>query len=146
MRAPQHSRFQWIRSSTTPFSHSGRGIPVFIVIGSRQMALVDLTKQLAKEALFSAASQPAAATPPAAAPPENVGNMILGQLHAMQKALKEDEELTLWFGSGADRIRVLEVFLPTWKLAVLTGHDAERNLTRVISPVDSLQLVAKVMK
>jgi hypothetical protein len=110
------------------------------------MALADLTKQLAKEALFSAANPPAAATPAAPAQPESVGNMILGQIHAMQKALKEDEELTLWFGSGTDRIRVFEVFLPTWKLAVLTGHDAERNLSRVISPVESLQLVAKVVK
>ena len=110
------------------------------------MALADLTKQLAKEALFSAAKDPAPAPAPTAAPPENIGNMILGQLHAMQKALKEDEELVLWFGSGTDRIRVFEVFLPTWKLAVLTGHDAERNLSRVISPVDSLQLVAKVVK
>jgi hypothetical protein len=110
------------------------------------MALADLTKQLAKEALFSAANPPATPTLPASAPPENVGNMILGQIHAMQKALKEDEELTLWFGTGADRIRVFEVFLPTWKLAVLTGHDGERNLSRVISPVESLQLVAKVVK
>jgi hypothetical protein len=31
-------------------------------------------------------------------------------------------------------------------VAVLSGHDAERNLTRVISPVDALQLVVKVMK
>jgi hypothetical protein len=110
------------------------------------MALADLTKQLAKEALFSAANPSPAATQPAPAQPESVGNMILGQLHAMQKALKEDEELTLWHGSGADRVRVFEVFLPTWKLAVLTGHDTERNLSRVISPVESLQLVAKVVK
>jgi hypothetical protein len=110
------------------------------------MAFVDLTKQLAKEALFAAAKDPAPAPAPAAAPAEQLGNVILGQLHAMQKALKEDEELVLWVGSGADRIRVLEVFLPTWKLAVLTGHDAERNLSRVISPVESLQLVAKVVK
>src|SRR5690348_17005170 len=110
------------------------------------MAFVDLTKQLAKEALFSAAKDPAPAPAPAAtAAGENIGNVILGQLHAMQKALKEDEELVLWAGSGADRIRVLEVFLPTWKLAVLTGHDPERNLSRIISPVESLQLVAKVV-
>src|SRR5690349_14725765 len=108
------------------------------------MALADLTKQLAKEALLSATKDPPAT--PAAAPPDNIGNMILGHIHAMQKALKEDEELAVWFGSGADRIRVFEIFLPTWKLAVLTGHDAERNLSRVISPVDSLQLVAKVVK
>jgi hypothetical protein len=31
-------------------------------------------------------------------------------------------------------------------MAVLSGHDAERNLTRVITPIEALQLVAKVMK
>jgi hypothetical protein len=110
------------------------------------MALADLTKQLAKEALLSATKDPAPAQAAAPPPPESVGNMILGQIHAMQKALKEDEELAVWFGTGPDRIRVLEIFLPTWRLAVLTGHDTERNLSRVISPVDSLQLIAKVMK
>jgi hypothetical protein len=64
----------------------------------------------------------------------------------MQKALKEDEELLVWFQNGAERIRVIEVIMPSWRLAVLSGLDADRNLTRVISPVESLQLVAKVMK
>jgi hypothetical protein len=108
------------------------------------MALADLTKQLAKEALLSATADPPAA--PAPAQPEQIGNIVLGQIHAMQKALKEDEELALWFGSGPDRIRVFEIYLPNWKLAVLTGYDAERLLSRVISPVDALQLVAKVVK
>ena len=64
----------------------------------------------------------------------------------MQKALKEDEELVVWFANAAEKLRVMEIFLPSPKVAVLSGHDAERNLTRVISPVDALQLVAKVMK
>jgi hypothetical protein len=114
------------------------------VIASLEMALADLTKQIAKEALLNAAKEPPSA-PPASAP-EGLGNVILGQIHAMQKALKEDEELAVWFGTGPDRIRVLEIYLPIWKLAVLTGHDSERNLSRVISPVDALQLIAKVVK
>jgi len=108
------------------------------------MALADLTKQLAKEALLSATADPPAAPAPAA--PEGIGNIVLGQIHAMQKALKEDEELALWFGNGSDRIRVFEIYLPNWKLAVLTGYDSERVLSRIISPVDALQLVAKVVK
>ena len=72
--------------------------------------------------------------------------MIFGQIHGMQKALKEDEELVVWFANAARELRVMEIFLPSPKVAVLSGHDAERNLTRVISPVDALQLVAKVMK
>ena len=106
------------------------------------MALADLTKQLAKEALLSATADPTSV--PAA--PEGLGNVILGQVHAMQKALKDDEELAVWCGSGADRIRVFEIYLPSWKLAVLTGYDSERVLSRVISPVDSLQLVTRVFK
>ena len=51
-----------------------------------------------------------------------------------------------YLGSAGERLRVMEIFLPSPKVAVLSGHDAERNLTRVISPVDALQLVAKVMK
>jgi len=41
---------------------------------------------------------------------------------------------------------VLDVIMPSWRLAVLSGLDADRNLTRVITPVESLQLVTKVMK
>lgn len=109
------------------------------------MAFVDLTKQLAKEAFLSVTQDPPA---PAAAlaQPDNVGAMILGQIHGLQKALKDDEELVVWFASDLEKLRVMEIFLPSPRVAVLSGHDAERNLTRVISPVDALQLVAKVMK
>jgi len=42
----------------------------------------------------------------------------------MQKALKEDEEMELWFGAGAERtIRVFEIYLPTWKAG---GADRSR--------------------
>ena len=107
------------------------------------MALIDLTKQLAQQAILSATQEPAA---PPVPPPDNIGSMILGQIQAMQKALKEDEELVVWFENGTEKIRVLEIFMPSWRLAVLSGHDADRNRTRVISPVDALQLVSKVMK
>jgi hypothetical protein len=109
------------------------------------MAFVDLTKQLAKEAFLSATKDPPA---PAAAPPQgdNPGAILFGQIHGMQKALKDDEELVVWFSNAGEKLRVMEIFLASPKLAVLSGHDAERNLTRVLAPVDTLQLVAKVMK
>ena len=113
------------------------------VLGSQQMAFVDLTKQLAKEAFLSATKDPPA---PLAAPADNVGAIIFGQIHGLQKALKDDEELVVWFINAGEKLRVMEIFLASPKVAVLSGHDAERNLTRVISPVDALQLVAKVMK
>ena len=109
------------------------------------MAFVDLTKQLAKEAFLSVTKDPPA---PAAAPAQadNVGALILGQIHGLQKSLKDDEELVVWFANASEKLRVMEIFLPSPKLAMLSGHDAEHNLTRVISPVEALQLVAKVMK
>ena len=110
------------------------------------MALGDLTRQIAKEAILSATS-PAPKEPPAsAAPAENLGATIFSQLQAMQKALKDDEELIVWFTTGTERIRVMEIFLPSRQIAVLTGPDAERSLTRVISPVAALQLTCKVAK
>jgi hypothetical protein len=112
------------------------------------MALVDLTKQLAKEALLSATRDPSPAPSQAdsAGSIGSLGPLIVGQIGSMQKALREDEELVVWFQNGAERIRVIEVIMPSWRLAILSGLDADRNLTRVISGVESLQLVAKVMK
>ena len=64
----------------------------------------------------------------------------------MQKALREDDELVVLFPAGGEMIRVLEIFLPTKALVILSGLDAQRNTTRVVSPVDAVQLVCKVVK
>jgi hypothetical protein len=64
----------------------------------------------------------------------------------MQKAVKEEEELVVLLHNGLETMRVLEVYVPSWNVAVLTGIDADRNLTRVIAPAESLQLICKVMK
>ena len=109
------------------------------------MALGDLTKQIAQQALLSATA-PAPKEPAAPPAPEALSAVILGQIAAMQKALKEDEELLVLIAIGADRIRVIEVFAPSRQMLVLSGTDQERNWTRVISAVESLQLVCKVMK
>lgn len=109
------------------------------------MALGDLTKQIAQQALLSATT-PTPKEPAAPPPPDPVSAIILGQINAMQKALKDDEELVILFQNGADRIRVMEIFAPSRQVAVLSGTDQDRNLTRVISGVESLQLVCKVMK
>jgi hypothetical protein len=108
------------------------------------MALGDLTKQLAQQALLSATEK----TPekPAAPPVENPAAVVLGQIAAMQKALKEDEELVVTLHTGGEKVRVMEIFTPSRQIAVLSGHDGDRNLTRVVSAVDALQLVCKVTK
>ena len=103
------------------------------------MALVDLTKQLAQQAILSATSgkEKEKEKEPAPAAPDPTGPIILGQIAAMQKALKEDEELLVFFHGGGERIRVMEMFLASPQVAVLTGLDPNRALSRVVSAVNT---------
>jgi hypothetical protein len=110
------------------------------------MALSEFTKQIAQQAILSASSKDPGPASQQSAPPENLMAVFLSQVSAMQRALKEDEELAVWYQNGPERIRVMEIFAPSRQLAVLSGIDAERTLTRVIAAADSLQLVCKVMK
>jgi len=105
------------------------------------MALGELTKQLAQQAFSDVLD-----AKPGPAQADNVGSTILGQIQAMQNALKEDQELLVLVSAGAEPIRVLEVFAPSWRVVVLTGIDTNKNVTRVISPIESTQLVCKVVK
>jgi hypothetical protein len=107
------------------------------------MALADLTKQIAQQALLSAT---APSKDPPAASTDALGGVILGQIAAMQKQLKDDEELVVTFQQGPERIRVMEIFLASPQVAVLIGPDAQRSLTRVVAAVASLQLVCKTAK
>lgn len=108
------------------------------------MALGEITKQLATQAIGDLLeSEKTAPTP---GQPEKLHATILAQVQAMQKALKEDQELVVLFNAGAESVRVLEIFVPSPQVFVLSGIDAQKNTTRVISPVASTQLVCKVMK
>jgi|HubBroStandDraft_1064217.scaffolds.fasta_scaffold00638_4 hypothetical protein len=106
------------------------------------MPLGDLTKQIAEQAIRNAVNPPPAPPPR----PDNPGTVMLAQVQAMQKALKEDEELIVLFHAGGEAQRVLEFFFPSWQVAVLTGTDKDKSLTRAIAAVESLQLVCKVAK
>lgn len=126
------------------------------------MALGDLAKQLAQQAIqnpvkdvidalrppdLSTISESLRTAKPAAqTPTENICATLLGQVQAMQKALQDNEELVVLFHAGAETIRVLEFFVPSWHVVVLTGIDTGKNVTRVISQVESVQLVCKAMK
>jgi hypothetical protein len=110
------------------------------------MALADLTKQLAQQAILSATSGSKDAPSPSPAAEANTGVVFLGQIQAMQKAVKEDEELVVTLTGGAEKIRVLEIFMPSPQVAVLGGIDANRQPVRVVSAVDALQLLCKVVK
>jgi hypothetical protein len=110
------------------------------------MALGEFTKQLAQQAIGEQMKDLLDPKPAAPAQPDNLCTTILGQIQAMQKVLKEGEELVVLCHAAGESLRVMEFYAPTWNVAVLTGMDANRNITRIISPVESLQLVCKVMK
>jgi len=40
-------------------------------------------------------------------------------------------------------IRVMEIYLPTWGVAVLSGVGQDRAMARAISPVEALQLAVR---
>ena len=106
------------------------------------MALGEFTKQIAQQAILQATEKPA--PPPPAL--ESSGSVIVGQIAAMQKALKEDEELVVMVHQGAEKIRVFEIFLPSPQVAVLSGVDSNRVGARVVSAVAALQLVCRTAK
>lgn len=127
------------------------------------MGLGDLTRQFAQEAIksstkdmldslrppeLSSIADAIAGAKPNAPPAvtDNTGATILGQIQAMQKALKEEDELVVLCNTGTEILRVLDIFLPSWRVAVLTGIDTEKTVTRVVCPVERLQLTCKVLR
>ena len=107
------------------------------------MAIGEFTKQIAQQALLSATSSPKEAP---AAPADPTASAIVAQIAAMQKQLKDDEELVVAFHQGQERIRVMEIYVPAPQVVVLIGLDANRALTRVISAPAALQLICKTAK
>ena len=106
------------------------------------MAFGEIAKQLAQQAL----ADQVAPKPPTPTQSESVGAIMLGQVQAMQRACKEDEELVVLFRSGPETVRVLEFIVPSWSVLVLAGVDEAKNTARVVSTPESVQLVCKVMK
>ncbi len=87
-----------------------------------------------------------AAAKPSAAPVE-IGPIILGQLQGMQKALREDQELRVEFFTGTETIHVLEIFVPTPQVFVLSGTDSSReHAARVITPAASATFTTRIAK
>jgi DNA-binding NarL/FixJ family response regulator len=79
-----------------------------------------------------------------APPPENPGAVILGQIQAMQRQMREDQELVILHHSGIETLRVLEIFVPSVQVLVLAGMDDQNHVTRVIAPAATLQLTCKI--
>jgi hypothetical protein len=123
------------------------------------MALGEIGRALTGQALDSAknsvldaikgepAKKPAAPTAAAPAPAqETVGGVMLAQIQAMQKSLKEDQELVVQFRSGEEMLRIVEIFVPSPQVFVLAGNDGQQRLTRIVAPATTVQLICKVLR
>lgn len=116
------------------------------------MALGNFGKVLADQALDAAKKNvlgtisPEAPKPAAPAPPPEVGAVILGQIQGMQKPLGNDQELLVQYFTGADIIRVTEIFVPNIQVLVLSGNDVAGNPVRVVAPAASLALITRVTR
>jgi hypothetical protein len=122
------------------------------------MALGEFGRALTGQALDSAKNsvldaikgEPAKkpASPPAQPAPaqESIGGIILAQIQAMQKSLKEDQELVVQFRSGEEMLRIIEIFVPSPQVFVLAGNDGQQRLTRIVAPAATVQLICKVLR
>jgi hypothetical protein len=113
------------------------------------MGIGAITKQLAQEALGTGVqnvidtlsdTKPEAAAPKA---PDSLAGVILGEVNAMQNALKDDQELLVTCAIGGTTLRVLELFAPAPQILVVTGTDGERGIARLITPAAAVQLLCR---
>lgn len=94
---------------------------------------------------LASVAENAQSSKPAAPPEASIGSIILGQIQAMQNALKEDQELVVLCNTGLETLRIFEIYVPAFKVAVLTGVDSDKVVTRFVCPVEALQLTCKPM-
>jgi hypothetical protein len=116
-------------------------------IGSIGKALAGQAIESTKNAVLAPAKpaesgQTQKSTPPAT---PDIGALILGQIQAMQRPMKEDQELAVLVRAGDDMLRVHEVFVPNNQVLVFAGYDSHGAVTRLISPADEVQVVCKVI-
>ncbi len=110
------------------------------------MSLGEFTKQLAKEAIGNQMKDVMGAPRPQETPepiPGHLGAVLIGQVQAMQNALKEDQELVVTCAVGGEQIRITELFSPAPGVLVLTGLDKERNVSRIVTAASAVQLLCK---
>ena len=122
------------------------------------MALADFGRALTNQALDTAKgsmldaikggpdAKPQAPAPSPGPAPESVGAVMLAQIQGMQKALKDDQELVVQFRSGEEMLRIVEIFVPSPQVFVLSGNDGQQRLTRIVAPAATVQLICKVLR
>jgi hypothetical protein len=123
-----------------------------MTIGSIGKTLANQAIDTAKNSVLDAVrtpakpseAKPAEAKPVSAMP--DTGAAIVAQIQAMQRPLREDQELAVEFRAGNEVLRVTEIFVPGPEVLVFAGQDAAGNVTRVISPVNAAQVVCRILK
>jgi hypothetical protein len=90
--------------------------------------------------------KPAAPAPAPAPMHDHIGSVMLAQIQAMQKSLKDDQELIVQFRSGEEMLRITEIFVPSPQVFVLSGNDAQQRLTRIVTAAAGVQLICKVLR
>ena len=120
-----------------------------MTIGSIGKTLANQAIDSAKNSVLDAVkgtppARPAEAKPVAAT--HDTGAAIIAQIQAMQRPLREDQELAVEFHAGNETLRVTEIFVPGPEVLVFAGQDAAGNVTRVISPVNTAQVVCRILK
>jgi len=115
------------------------------VLASQAM---ETTKKSVMDAVIPPEPKSKMGEPPATPKPSSaldIGAIILGQIQAMQRPLREDQELQVSLSAAHDVLRVNEVFVPHSAVIVFSGVDNLGNVMRVILPSDHVQLVCKIV-
>ena len=124
-----------------------------MTIGSLGKVLANQAIESTKNTVMDAVRTPAPAKPAENKPAEprpaavaDIGAAVVGQIQAMQRPLKEDQELAVLFHAGDEMLRVTEIFVPNAEVLVFAGVDSKGNVTRVISPVGAAQVVCRILQ
>jgi hypothetical protein len=115
-------------------------------LGSIGKAIANQALENTKNTVLDAVKNPEPPKPPAAPPPTDTGSTILGQIQAMQRPLTAEQELLVTVHAGEEKLRVTEIFVPNTQVLVFAGTDPSGHVTRYITPVNTAQVVCKIVK
>jgi hypothetical protein len=89
---------------------------------------------------------PAASAASPTASPVDLSGLIVGQIQAMQRPLRDDQELVVKVRAGDEILRVTDIIVPNAQLIVFAGADAQGNITRIVSSAETVQVICKILK
>ena len=78
--------------------------------------------------------------------PADTGTAILGQIQAMQRPLRADQELLVFSRAGDEMLRVNEIFVPNTEVLVFAGVSTSRAIHTRDFARDAAQVVCKILK